>query len=249
MPEKLPVPFGLSAVADCSFPSANNVNALDDVYKKLLTKENLKMKFLIVPNQKNKVNIAVLVYDLENTPTYDAGTLLEVSPFSLEPAPKKEKPEYTDISGHYADERIRRLIEEDIYLEGTELSPEKEITYKEFASLVYMTLSGSEPRPLNELYKAAGSYLDLDISQEEAESPIKRVDAIKMLLDNMGYKEFAAIKGIFNCPFTDIDEKDKGYLAIAAGLKIVSTADTLFYKDANLKRCDAFIIIYNYMAR
>ena len=65
----------------------------------------------------------------------------------------------------------------------------------------------------------------------------------------MGFEEFAKIKGIFNCPFTDIEEEDKGYGAIAAGLNIVSTADTLFYKDAYLKRADAFIMIYNYMSR
>ena len=65
----------------------------------------------------------------------------------------------------------------------------------------------------------------------------------------MGYKEFAEIEGIFSCPFKDIEEKDKGYVSIAAGLKLISTADNLFYKDNFLKKCDAFIIIYNYMAR
>lgn len=237
-------------MTELSFPGKDNIQSVDKVYDKLLTEKNLRMRYMIVPKDNNgKQNTPVLVYSLENSPTYDANTLSEISSYTLEPLEKPVKPEYTDISGHYAEERIKRLLEEDIYLEGNEFMPDKAITYKEFASLLYMTLSGSEPRPLNDLYKSAESYLDLNVSEEKPDEPITRLEAVKMLLDKMGYKEFAAIEGIFNCRFTDIEEKDKGYVAIAAGLKLISTADTLFYKDDYLKRCDAFIIIYNYMAR
>ena len=112
-----------------------------------------------------------------------------------------------------------------------------------------MMFTGSEPRPLESVYKNALSYFGMkDIKKEDSEK-ISRLEAIKMLLDHMGYKEFASIKGIFDCPFKDINEEDKGYGAIAAGLGLISTADSNFYKDSDLKRADALIIIYNYMAR
>lgn len=234
-------------LTDTAFPKTEGIEPIEEVYKKLLSKENFTERYLIVSNKNNMS--AVLVYDLISNPTYDANSLLEVSSYDLEPIEKTKKPEYTDISGHYAESRIKRVVEENIYLEGNELFPEKAITNKEFASLVYMALSGSEPRPLDDLYKSALGYLSLDVSEEKEDKPITRLDAIKILLNNMGYKEFAQIKGIFNCPFTDVSEEDKGYAAIAAGLKLVSTADRLFYKDADLRRADAFIIIYNYMSR
>ena len=64
----------------------------------------------------------------------------------------------------------------------------------------------------------------------------------------MGYKEFANIPGIFNCPFGDVEAADAGYAAIAAGLKLVGTSDT-FYANDSLRRADALIIIYNYLTR
>ena len=126
--------------------------------------------------------------------------------------------------------------------------PDRAITNKEFISLVYMTFSGSQPRPLPELYKSAVNYLNIEEKDIE-EKPITRIDALKILLDNMGYKEFAKIEGIFNCPITDLTKEDEGYGAIASGLKLVSTEDKMFYGDSCLKRADAFILIYNYMAR
>ena len=204
---------------------------------------------LSIKDEKGLKKEPVLVYSTNNMPIYDAITLEEISGYSLMPEENQKKPDYTDISGHYAEEKIKRLLEEDIYLEGNELRPDDAITFKEFASLLYMMFTGSEPQPLESIYKNALSYFGMGDTKTADLEKISRIEAIKMLLDHMGYKEFASIKGIFDCPFKDINEEDKGYGAIAAGLGLVSTADTKFYKDSELKRCDALIIIYNYMAR
>jgi len=235
---------------EVEFPSALNVQPPENVYKKIFAENNIELNYILkLKDEKLSEYEPVLVYNEKNNMIFDAHTLEEVSLYTLETVKNSEKPVYTDISGHYAEDQIKKLLEEDIYLEGNEFMPEKAITYKEFASLLYMTMSKSEPRPLNELYKSSLNYFNLDINEENENNPITRLDGVKMLLDIMGYGEFAKIKGIFNCPFTDILEEDKGYVSIAAGLNIVSTADTLFYKDAYLKRADAFIIIFNYMSR
>ena len=235
---------------ETNYPSPEDVKEITDVYEKLLDAKNFSLKYVLsVNDEKGIKKEPVLVYSVINTPTYDAKTLEEVSEYTFLPEETFEKPEYTDISGHYAEERIKTLLEEDIYLEGNELRPDDAITFKEFTSLLYMMFTGSEPRPLESVYKNALSYFGMkDITKEDSEK-ISRLEAIKMLLDHMGYKEFASIKGIFDCPFKDINEEDKGYGAIAAGLGLISTADSNFYKDSDLKRADALIIIYNYMAR
>jgi len=234
---------------DALYESQDNIKGLDDVYGKLLTEDNFKLKYIIIPDGDNKNDVKpFLVYKTEDNPTYDAKTLEKISAYTLEKDDETVKPEYTDIAGHYAENYIKRLLDEDIYLEGNELNPNEPITNKEFASLLYMVFSGSKALPLDVLYKNAVSYFGLDEEFEE-EAEITRLDAIKMFIEKMGYKEFAEIEGIFNCPFDDIEEKDKGYVSIAAGLKLISTEDKLFYKDNLLKKCDALIIIYNYMAR
>lgn len=233
---------------DVNFPSTEVAQPKDKVYEKLFEDNRFKLSYLIITEDaREEIYKPKAVYNINNTSTLDATTLKEVDSYTLEESEKMEKPVYSDISGHYAEEKIKKLVEYDIYLEGTELMPEKAITKREFMSLVYMAFSGSEPRPLSDLYKSSVAYFGY-VEEDDEDEPITRLDAIKMLLDYMGYKEFAAIEGIFNCPFEDIEEKDKGYGAIAAGLKLVSTADSLFYKDADLRRADAFIIIYNYLA-
>lgn len=233
------------------FENSEGIKNISEVYEKILTDKKLELSYLILSEKEenNKVKTkAVAVYRDNYRQLIDAFSLKNLDSYSLEEYENSVKPEYSDISGHYAEEKIKKLLENDIYLEGNEFMPEKAITNKEFISLVYMVFSGSKPKPVSELSKLALNYLDIE-GKEEKEKSITRIEAIKILLDNMGYKEFAKIEGIFNCPFKDLTKEDEGYGAIASGLKLVSTEDEMFYGNSFLKRADAFIIIYNYMAR
>ena len=51
---------------------------------------------------------------------------------------------------------------------------------------------------------------------------------VRLLLDSLGYKEFASLQGIFRCDFTDaaeIPEPLMGYAALAQALDLVDGGD------------------------
>ena len=73
---------------------------------------------------------------------------------------------------------------------------------------------------------------------------------VRLLLDSLGYKEFASLQGIFRCDFTDaaeIPEPLMGYAALAQGMKLV-TSET-FDAAGTATRAQAAVMLYNLMAR
>ncbi len=68
------------------------------------------------------------------------------------------------------------------------------------------------------------------IEEERDEDKIViRGEMVKMLLDSLGYKDFAGFQGIFRCDFTDADAIPKelmGYAALSQALGLVDGGDT-----------------------
>lgn len=233
---------------EAQMPDSANAAVPEKMYEKLLSSDNFRCGYLIAYDNEGKTQTAKLVYTLEKEPVFDAESLQELN-WQLKPTEEEKKPNYTDIDEHYAEEAARKLLTMDIYYEGNELRPDDAVTQKDYLGLISSVVFRYEQDDEDAFYNymiGRGVITKEEIKPNEA---ITRIDGIRYLLNALGYGEFAKIPGIFNCPFNDVSEEDKGYGAIAAGLKLVYSDTDTFYSTSNLKRGDSLIVIYNYLTR
>jgi len=174
---------------------------------------------------------------------------------------KELKPEeYTDIEGHFAEEKIKTLAKYGIInFSGPEYRPNDSITQKDFMIILYRvkygyygrTLDEEDQNTINEIYKFLIRDGIIRESEKAPESAVTREDAVKFIIRTLNYGEVAEIPGIFIVPFEDGDDISpelKGYVAIASGLKIVSGSAGKFNPKNELTRAEAAVMIYNYLS-
>ncbi len=232
---------------DAEFPQVSAAD-MEKVYEKILTEDNFRCGYLVSYNDEKKAAFVKAVYQTENNPVLDAESLQKLN-WRLRPVEEQEKPEYTDIAGHYAEETVKKLSFMGIYYPGTLLRPNDAVTQKEYLKLLSQVLYQRSWGDDDDLYQSMISNGVLTKDEIHPEASVTRIDGIRYLLNAMGYREFANIRGIFLCPFADVAEADKGYGAIAAGLGLVNSQSDTFYADSALRRGDSLIIIYNYLSR
>jgi len=176
---------------------------------------------------------------------------------------KEEKPaEYTDISGHYAEEKIKELVKYRIInFTDSEYRPDDEIAQKDFFTVlskivdryygpIIMEDSGQDE--IDEMYKQLLREGIIKEDEKDPESPVMREDAVKFIIRALKYDKIADISGIFKVSFMDEDEISPeltGYVAIANGLKIVSGAGGKFNPKNNLTRAETAVMIHNYLRK
>jgi hypothetical protein len=176
---------------------------------------------------------------------------------------KEEKPaEYTDIEGHYAEEKIKELVKYRIInFTDSEYRPNEEIIQKDFFSIlskiidryygpIIMEDSGQDE--IDEMYKQLLREGVIKKDEIAPESPVTREDAVKFIIRALKYDKVADIPKIFRVSFVDVSEINPrliGYVAIANGLNIVSGAGGRFKPKDNLTRAEAAVMIYNYLEK
>lgn len=162
----------------------------------------------------------------------------------------------SDISGHYAEDKILALLNADfdMLLDDGSFAPDTQITYKEFGQWVSKLMLGYAPKEISELKSV---LIDNDILYASAEfmpdAHVLRIDGPTYILRALGYGEIADLHNIYKCDFVDADEistEKIGYAAIAKELKIVSgDENSKFNPNESLTRADAAVMLYNYLAR
>ncbi len=234
---------------DAEFPDHKSVANLSAVYDKVLAEDNFCLGYLKVYDSETKENKAALVYATKDNMILGAETLEKLD-WSLEPIKEKGKFEYNDLSGHYAEDAAQKLLLMDICYDENMLRADDAVLQKDYLKLIARAvLNRSFAKTDEDFYNYMIRQGVLSKDDINPDAPITRIGGIKYLLNALGYAEFAAIPGIFNCPFADVAESDKGYGALAAGLELVYSQTDTFSAQTNLKRGDALIIIYNYLNR
>lgn len=110
---------------------------------------------------------------------------------------------YDDLESHWIKTDAELLADVGIGFGGGSFKPDVNITADEFIKLA----------------EAMNVYVKLDPQEE-----IKKIDAIKALLNSFGYEKVAKLNGIYVTDFEDngtISQDDIGYTAIAYGLGII----------------------------
>lgn len=180
--------------------------------------------------------------------------------YNGKPYKDNKAPEYTDISGHFAEEQVKTLARFGIIsFSGPEYRPNEMIVQKDYLMILSNILDNyygpvikedSEQDDINEMYKQLIREGIIEEGEKSPESLVTREDAVKFIIRALKYREVAEIEGIFIVPFSD--EEDiapvlKGYVAIASGLKIVQGSGGKFYPKNNLTRGEAAVMVYNYL--
>lgn len=137
---------------------------------------------------------------------------------------------YDDIDNHWAKNTIMRFSWIGMGFDGGKFEPDKEISFEDFTNLCSAT----------GLY-----YYD---SEMQASDSITRMDAVKYIIDCLGYSKIAKLENVFITDFVDNSDflsGDVGYAAIARGFGLIQGDGETFRPYDTLTRAEAFTIAAN----
>ena len=236
---------------DTQFPSADNVISPNMIYKNVLTDNNFRLQYITSTEyvydeetgKETKSTNANLAYALCEYPIFNAETGVEINSAG-KPVTEKFKG-YNDIENHYCKTAAEELAKIGIYFEGNSLNPDNAVTQEEFLKLMLKAVKGINYIDKDDLYRYA--VQDGIITNEEIGTPLTRINAVKYFINALGFKAAAEIKGIYNCPFADVDLNLQGYAALAGGLGIINTQTDTLRAYSLLSRAECLTMIYNHL--
>ncbi len=199
-------------------------------------------------------DIAVLVYAIDDYNVFiDPYTGNRINADGTEYKADTSKGEYTDISGHYAEDKIKALRRFGIGFDSDEFLPEDNIRQKDFVTLLAAAFGKNDAVLINDGTKTEDYYRSAEglglIKAEEVapEEVVSRIQAAKFICRGLKIEKYAQMEHIFSCPFNDVFA-DKGYVTMLWGMGIVSgTSQSAFSPNDSLTRGQAAILIYNAM--
>ncbi|MBR3996230.1 MAG: hypothetical protein IKI97_13260, partial [Clostridia bacterium] len=135
---------------------------------------------------------------------------------------------YSDLEGHWIEKDAMLLADIGIGFDSGVFNPDSPITEMEYAQL--------------------SQSMSFYIPGNENEVTLTRIDAIKSVINSLGYEKIANIKGIYKTNFLDseeIKEEDTGYIAIASGLGIIKGDGANINAYSYLTRAQAVSLLLN----
>lgn len=161
---------------------------------------------------------------------------------------------YSDIKGHWAESALSELAEYRIGWTGGKALPDAALLQKDLVILL-ASAGGYTFDTENENYDALYQYAyyrGFLTPDERAENQkLTRLDAVKILLNALGYRTAAGLSGIYRCDYKDarqIPANALGYAALAQGLGIVPAGNgASFDADRAATRAEAAVMLWRYM--
>ncbi len=231
---------------NCDFPSPDRIISKTDIFD--IMSDLGAYQVYYVADYKNKVFVPV--YNLKNYYTLDAFT--GKSAYSYDDT-SVIGGNYTDISGHWAENQIKLLSEYGIFFDGTELRPDDPITHKEYTALLSIVFYYNDISCLRAEYPADSLYASFpkNFLKDEAlpDSHLTRSQAAVLMTRALGIEEYANLSGIYAPLYSDVSE-NIGAINILTGLGVVSgSGNAKFNPDTEISRAQALIMMYNYLIR
>ncbi|MCL2087794.1 MAG: S-layer homology domain-containing protein [Oscillospiraceae bacterium] len=215
------------------FPSADNILKIDEALKRLYSQQDMTLKYYI--NVDNNTSgggrkTSALLYSM---PPFFlnavSGRLCDYSGNEINTSTYS----YSDIGNHPIKNVAEKLADNGIMLPAINgrLRPNTQITTEDFGGLL----------------SNIGIYVPYD--EKNASKPLSRREAVIIFIDGLGGKEFARLGGIYAALFKDVANADRGYFALAAGLKIITPDSSGNARPgAALTRAGALQMVHDYLA-
>ncbi|MDP4119119.1 MAG: S-layer homology domain-containing protein [Bacillota bacterium] len=244
--------YGLS-FTDIEFPSSDKAISLKTAYEKLWNQLDYTLYYIPTSSKENATapDSYTLVYNMskdyielnaltgEFKPAYNDATL----------------PEYTDISGHYAETAINTLKNFGIGYAFPEIEPDKNISQKDFIVFIVSALINKQRISVTADYDAKYEYATAKsqrvISEDEInpDSTVTREEAAVYIVRALGYGEVADLNGIYISPFKDV-KNNIGYISILSAMNVIGGDENgNFNPSGILSRGATLQILYNYLSR
>lgn len=256
-PESGKVDYYYIYYSDIEFPTAQNAITAAEAAKSL--SEQAEMTLYYIPtvsdvnSKKLKIDTVKLGYMIENL--YGCWIDANTGKIKENEYIEEKIPEYTDISGHYAENAINTLAKYGIGFESGEFKPDAVITQQEYAALLVSAFVNHTPIILksgDELNRYYTMALGNDIIKEgdgEPAAALTREKAAVYMIRAMGAEKYAQLSDIFKPMFPDVTE-NVGYIGILAGMKVFRGDENgNFNPEKQLTRAEAVMTIYNYLTK
>lgn len=159
-------------------------------------------------------------------------------------------PVYNDISGHWAEDIIKKLAIYGIGFYESDFRPDDYITGEEYISLLVSSFVSNRPILMRNDYdksseiKLAAERSILKDGEDISQNLTRQMAAVYMIRI-IGAEKYAQIEGIYKSLFPDVSEYT-GYISILSGMGIMNgDASGKFNPKKNLTRAQAVTIIHN----
>ena len=181
----------------------------------------------------------------------DAFTGEEYNPYGQQTA---EQYEYTDIQNHWAREKIEKLAEVQIGLNGDTFRPDEGINQIDTLRLLAAAARGRYYIDYSEedIYR---EFIYEGILTEEEKSPeriVKREEAFIYMIRLAGLGDVAKLSDIFKVEYEDghlVGEGNIGYPAILTGMGVICGNGGKLRPQDNATRAEIAVMVYNYMVK
>lgn len=155
---------------------------------------------------------------------------------------------YDDLEDVAQAEMIQALAQAGIGFSGGSFQPEAELTQRD-ALVLLIQANGSTPSLTDDerLQRQAVNAGFITAGAFDPDKTVTRMEFLTMLIGASRYGDAAELTGVWASGFTDVDETEEGFAAIAKALNLAD-GDTL-RPDDTCTRAEAAEILYRFMCR
>jgi len=231
--------FALNWFDNVTFPSIDNVLTPQDALAAFVEQKGMNVIYTTTGG-----GTARLVYDLFSNALIDPfdGSALDF--FGQPWEETMETPSYSDVSGHWSERFVMRLLENGVYKWTDPFEPDRVVTELEFLQYIMLV---EQPWVVAQFTPEA-FFAQRGIEIEASSTrPLTRQLATKIIVEYLGFGRLAQQSQWFVFPFSDnVAEQYRGFITIAHMLGIVSgDAEGRFNATSNVTRAQASAMLHN----
>ncbi len=162
--------------------------------------------------------------------------------------------EYSDIKGHWAEEKINKLSEIQIGFEGEKFNPDAPISQYDLLRLFGAGVYYQDYITYSEeiLYEQLIYSNILTEEDKKPQAQVLREDAFVFMVKMDGLDKVAKLSDIFKVEYADgnlLSEGKIGYPAILTGMGIICGNGGYLKPKTPITRAEAAVMVYNYMIK
>lgn len=159
---------------------------------------------------------------------------------------EEKQKEYNDISGHWCERTVKKLLENNIGFAGESFLPDNAVTQRDFVKLVFAGYGLETDEDVEECIKNRKLFENVNL-----DGTVTRNDAARVFSERLGLSEIAAKPEVFAQPFNDCTNTEAiGFVAVCKAFGIITgDGDGNYRGEDSLTRAESAAMLYKFMCR